>query len=42
MESSLVYEEVYSAPVAQVWGALNYERPMSEWYFPQLISIHII
>ncbi len=38
MENPFVFEQVYNAPIAQVWKALTDEEAMRSWYFPQLIS----
>ena len=36
MDTPFVMEQVYNAPVPEVWQALTDENEMRKWYFPQL------
>lgn len=36
MDNPFVMEQVYNAPVQQVWQALTVTKQMAAWYFPQL------
>lgn len=36
MDTPFVIEQVYNAPIEQVWKALTETDQMREWYFPQL------
>jgi uncharacterized protein YndB with AHSA1/START domain len=36
MDAPFVLEQVYDAPIDQVWRALTDEQAMRAWYFPQL------
>jgi uncharacterized protein YndB with AHSA1/START domain len=36
MDTPLVTQEFYSAPIERVWEALTDENQMRVWYFPQL------
>ena len=36
MDTPVVQEQIYDAPIAKVWQALSTESQLRAWYFPQL------